>query len=86
MATTIETTTFGAISNRSTAVLVRESRILDPRGNDVCELIEAAGPLSIRDLAGGLNLPLPEVAAQVRRMASEERLQQDEWERYTTAA
>jgi hypothetical protein len=86
MAAATETTRYSTMSHGGTAVLARDTRIHDPRDNDVCELIDAAGPLALHDLAGGLNVPVSELAGRVRRMVSEGRLRQDEWARFATAA
>jgi hypothetical protein len=49
---------------------------------EVCDLIEAAGPLGLRDIAGGLDASIRAVAARVRRMLRNGTLKQDEWARY----
>jgi hypothetical protein len=48
----------------------------------VCDLIEAAGPLTVRDIAGGLDVPLRQASASVHRLARSNCLKQDEFRRY----
>jgi hypothetical protein len=48
----------------------------------VSDLIAAAGPLSARDIAGGLDVSLFEALARVRAMVAGGGLRQDEWGRY----
>ncbi len=50
--------------------------------DDVCALIEAAGPLTAVDIAGGLAISVSEAANSVRRMVDAGQLKQDEWGRY----
>ncbi|MBI5288622.1 MAG: hypothetical protein HY873_06585 [Chloroflexi bacterium] len=50
--------------------------------HDVRDLIDAAGPLSLRDIAGGLDAPLARVAGLVARMLAQGCLRQDEWGRH----
>jgi hypothetical protein len=53
-----------------------------PSISDVCALIDAAGPLTLRDLAGGLNVPLRQASQLVVSMLDSDCLKQDEWARY----
>jgi hypothetical protein len=48
----------------------------------VRELIDAAGPLTIRDIAGGLDVAAHEASAVVGRMMLEGCLSRDEWDRH----
>ncbi len=48
---------------------------------DVCALLEYAGPLTVRDIAGGLNTPEREAVQVVEWMASNEYVKPDEWGR-----
>jgi hypothetical protein len=48
----------------------------------VCDLIEAAGPLTIEHVAGGLDVSVPEASAFVRLMVMRGWLKQDEFGRY----
>ena len=50
--------------------------------DDVCDLIDAAGPLTLRDIAGGLAVPLRRAAARVRQMVGAGALRRDEFGRY----
>jgi hypothetical protein len=50
--------------------------------SDVRDLIDAAGPLSLRDIAGGLDVSTHEASTVVRSMIEHHSLSQDEWERY----
>lgn len=52
---------------------------------DVCELLDAAGPLPLRDIAGGLDVSIAGAAALVQRMVNFGYLRQDEWSRYRAA-
>lgn len=49
---------------------------------DVRDLIDAAGPLTLRDIAGGLDVPLRLAAERVRRMVAGRTLTRDEFGRY----
>jgi hypothetical protein len=86
MAATMETTRHGTTSTASPVVLVRDVRKNGSDDGDLCALIDAAGPLSLCDLAGGLNLSVRDVALRVRRMMHEHRLRRDEWGRYRLSA
>ena len=50
--------------------------------DDVCDLLAAAGPLTVRDIAGGLAVPARQAASCVRRMVRERSLRRDEFGRY----
>ena len=50
--------------------------------SDVRDLIDAAGPLSLRDIAGGLDVSNYQAAALVHSMIEHNCLRQDEWERF----
>ncbi len=50
--------------------------------DDVCDLIDAAGPLTLRDIAGGLAVPVRRAAARVRQMVGAGALRRDEFGRY----
>jgi hypothetical protein len=50
--------------------------------SDVRDLIAAAGPLSLRDIAGGLGVSTSEATALLRSMVEHDGLRQDEWARY----
>ena len=50
--------------------------------SDVCDLIDAAGPLSLRDIAGGLDISLQQASCVVGWMLEHDCLRQDEWERH----
>jgi hypothetical protein len=47
----------------------------------VADLLRAAGPLSVEDIAGGLGAPLREVRAVVRQMVDDDCVLPDEWQR-----
>jgi hypothetical protein len=53
--------------------------------NDVRELLEAAGALGIRDIAGGLDITVSAAAATVEWMLSRGEARMDEWERVRAA-
>ena len=65
------------------AVAPRVTATTTPRvsASDVRDLIEAAGPLSMRDIAGGLGVTEREAASVIRWMADAGELKQDEWGR-----
>ena len=69
----------GSFSPRSATVLTLE-RAASP--DEVCELIEAAGPLTIRDIAGGLAVSIRQASASVQLMVRRNWLKQDEFRRY----
>ncbi len=50
--------------------------------SDVGDLIDAAGPLSLRDIAGGLNVSMHQASTLVDWMLRHDWLRQDEWERH----
>jgi hypothetical protein len=50
--------------------------------DDVCDLIEAAGPLTLCDIAGGLDVPARRVVARIRRLVAARLLKRDEFGRY----
>ena len=50
--------------------------------DDVCDLIAAAGPLTVADIAGGLDVPVRRAAARVRQMLGRTLLKEDEFARY----
>jgi hypothetical protein len=49
---------------------------------EVCDLIEAAGPLTLCDIAGGLAVPVRRAAARIRQMVTDRALKLDEFGRY----
>jgi hypothetical protein len=49
----------------------------------VRSLIDAAGPLSLGDIAGGLGIAVAAASTTVDRMLAAGCLRQDEWERHT---
>jgi hypothetical protein len=49
---------------------------------EVCDLIDTAGPLTLRDIAGGLAVPVRRAAARVRQMVGAGALGRDEFGRY----
>lgn len=49
---------------------------------EVCGLLHAAGPLTIRDIAGGLAISVADAAARVRLMRARGDLREDEFGRY----
>jgi hypothetical protein len=49
---------------------------------EVCDLIEAAGPLTVRDIAGGLAVSVRQASASVQLMVRRNCLKQDEFRRY----
>lgn len=53
--------------------------------DDVCDLIAAAGPLTLRDVAGGLAVPAARAAGCVSKMIAECLLEEDEFGRYQLA-
>ena len=50
--------------------------------DDVLALIDAAGPLTLKDIAGGLNVSLRYASSLVRRLAAGGCLGLDEWDRH----
>ena len=50
--------------------------------DDVRDLLDAAGPLTLRDIAGGLAVPARRVAGRIRQMLADCALKQDEFGRY----
>ena len=52
----------------------------------VQDLLEAVGPLSVEDIAGGLGASVRETKAVVWRMVDEDRLRPDEWQRMKLCA
>jgi hypothetical protein len=52
---------------------------------DVSDLIEAAGPLTVAHIAGGLNVSVREAWSCVREMLARNWLREDEFERYRLA-
>lgn len=68
------------------ALVVRPSLMtgaLTVSAGDVRDLIDAAGPLSLRDIAAGLGVPVYRAATIVNWMLEHDCLQQDEWRRHT---
>ena len=63
----------------SAAVLTLE-RTASP--DEVCDLIAAAGPLTVRDIAGGLAVSARQASASVQLMVRRNCLKQDEFRRY----
>jgi hypothetical protein len=55
------------------------------RSDDVRELIEAAGPLDVCDIADGLEWTVGEAQTFVSSLVSDGHLQQDEWDRFRLA-
>lgn len=51
--------------------------------DDVRGLIDAAGPLSLRDIAAGLGVPAHRASRVVEWMLDHDCLRQDEWRRLT---
>ena len=49
---------------------------------DISDLIDAAGPLTLSDIAGGLAAPVGCAVARVRQMVRAGRLHRDEFGRY----
>jgi hypothetical protein len=49
---------------------------------EVYELLAAAGPLTARDIAGGIDLPMGEVGPFVAALEERGQLRRDEFERY----
>jgi hypothetical protein len=47
----------------------------------VCDLIDAAGPLSLRDIAAGLDVSLHQASNVVGWMLEHDCLREDEWDR-----
>jgi hypothetical protein len=70
---------------RTSGTLARNSRDDTSGGDDVRDLIEAAGPLVLDDIAGGLDVSLPEASLRVHTLVAGGCLQQDEWDRYRLA-
>ena len=65
--------------------LVRPFFVVRPRAitaADVQDLLEAAGPLSLRDIAGGLQVSEREAEVRVASMVAAGALGADEWGRY----
>jgi hypothetical protein len=50
--------------------------------DDIRDLIAAAGPLTARDIAGGLGVPCRQAEAAIRRMRRLHCLKRDEFDRY----
>jgi len=50
--------------------------------HDICDLLGAAGPLSLDDIAGGLGVPARQAAMIARWMLDHGLLEQDEWDRF----
>jgi hypothetical protein len=50
--------------------------------DDICDLLDAAGPLTVRDIAGGLNVTIRQASACVQRMVLSHCLRRDEFRRY----
>ncbi len=64
------------------------SKVGEPRGVapiDVRELLEAAGALTIADIAGGLDVTLAAVQTTIAWMVSRGDLRTDEWNRLRSA-
>ena len=49
---------------------------------EICDLIEAAGPLALWDIAGGLDVPVAAATVVVQSMVSGGCLREDEWGRF----
>ena len=69
----------GSLSPRSAAVVTLECTASP---DEVCDLIAAAGPLTVCDIAGGLAVSVRQASASVRLMAENGSLQRDEFRRY----
>jgi hypothetical protein len=52
---------------------------------DVCELIAAAGPLTVEQVARGLSITEPDAAVRVRSLEARGDVRPDEWGRYRLA-
>jgi hypothetical protein len=69
---------------RAVPVPIRPAPVPLPRrfdAPDVLDLLEAAGPLTTGDIAGGLGVPEREAAGVVRMMLDRDWLRPDEWGR-----
>ena len=67
----------------SPAATARPSRQLRRASTaDVCDLIDAAGPLSLCDIAGGLDIHVAQASRVVRTMVADACLREDEWGRF----
>lgn len=67
----------------ATRPVVEDAQGVSPA--DVRDLLEAAGSLGIRDIAGGLDVRESAVVATVAWMLSRNELQMDEWNRLRAA-
>lgn len=65
-------------ATRNASIAPRPDAAID----DIRELIAAAGPLSARDIAGGLGVSCRQAAASIRRMRRLSCLKRDEFDRY----
>jgi hypothetical protein len=66
---------------------VRQESVRAPRVpvEDVRELLEAAGPLDVTNIAGGLGWAIDETTDAVGSLVAGGRLRADEWDRYGLA-
>jgi hypothetical protein len=61
---------------------VHEAAAAAVSADEVCDLLAAAGPLTLRDIAGGLAVPARRAAGRIRQMLAGGTLKQDEFGRY----
>jgi hypothetical protein len=69
---------YSASRKSSVTVVAPEAALVE----QVCDLIDAAGPLSIEHIAGGLNLPTAQASSCVGLMVTRDWLREDEFARY----
>jgi hypothetical protein len=80
-------TTYMPASLEATVTVIRPSarRAASPREDlttdSVADLLRAAGPLSVEDIAGGLGVPVREAEGVVRTMVADDCVRPDEWQR-----
>ena len=73
LASTVQT----AVADRSVIDVARR-----PAVADICDLIEAAGPLALCDIAGGLDVPVAVASPVVQSMIADACVREDEWGRF----
>jgi hypothetical protein len=73
------TATVTKLRPRGVVMYTRERKV---DSVEVVELIEAAGPLTLQDIAGGLDVSLGQASVVVQTMLDRNCLKQDEWERH----
>jgi hypothetical protein len=66
-------------ASRKSAFIVASQTAMEEQ---VCDLIEAAGPLAIEHIAGGLSVPVSEAQSCIGHMVERGWLKQDEFARY----